>query len=88
MKLPEAENLIKEWKECVDRIDLAETIRNETSEETVTTLRSTNGCFYNQINLTEIEATVLMNTLVKRLQEREKFLRERIEKELGIELED
>jgi len=60
MKLSEAEDLIKEWKECVYRIDLAETIRNDTSEDTLT----------------------------KRLQEREKFLRERIEKELGVDLED
>jgi hypothetical protein len=88
MKLTEAETLIKNWRDCKDRISTLNDINNTLSEGLSTsTLRVAKYGFHDQLELTPLETKMLMNILHNTVYEREQHLRERIVNELHIDVE-
>jgi len=88
MKLTEAETLIKQWRECKDRISTINDINNTLAAgKSTTTLRVAKGSFHDQLELTPLETKMLMNILNNTIYEREQNLRERIVNELHIDVE-
>jgi len=87
MNLTEAERLIKNWRECVDRISTVNDVANNLSPESVVTVRVAKDGFHDQLELTPLETKMLMNILHNTIYEREQNLRERIVNELHIDME-
>jgi hypothetical protein len=87
MNLTEAERLIKNWRECTDRIRAVNDVANNLSPDSVVTVRVAKDGFHDQLELTPLETKMLMNILHNTIYEREQNLRERIVNELHIDVE-
>jgi hypothetical protein len=88
MKLTEAERLIKNWRDCKDRLSVVNTITNTLlTGKSTTTVRVAKDGFHDQLELTPLETKMLMNILHNTIYEREQNLRERIANELHIDVE-
>ncbi len=81
MKLTEAETLIKQWRECKDRMVAVNNLANSCGKVVVRNSGTT------ELELTPLETKMLMNILNNTIYEREQHLRERIVNELHIDVE-
>jgi hypothetical protein len=82
MKLTEAERLIKNWRDCKDRISTINSLEFFARDNTARV-----ECGTTTLELTRIETRMLMNILHNTIYDREQNLRERIVNELHIDVE-